>query len=605
VVEDEALVAKGLELVFSRHGHTVASVVDTGEEAVAIACDLRPDLVFMDIHLAGEMDGIEAAGVMRERFGIPVVFLTAYLDDETLSRAKVTEPYGYLIKPFQEREVLATIEMALHKHASEKALAVTRAELERAHEELGDQKRFFETLFHAIPCGVLVVGADNRVRAMNPLAEEMLGLCGESAKERCTGELLGCPHALAGTCGDPDSPFCGDCSLQTTIRRALGGDPTRRLAMGLRCRSLQKTRHADLQVSASAVTVGGETLCLVLLEDVTELSSLREQVRKERSFAGIVGQDPSMVALFGTIRELAPSAVPVLILGESGTGKELVATAIHNESPRAGQRFVAVNCGALPENLLESELFGHEKGAFTGATRDKKGRFELADGGTLFLDEVGELSQAMQVKLLRVLQGGTFERVGGERTLKVDVRILSATNKDLKREVAEGNFRSDLYYRLCVVPVHLPPLRERRRDIPLLARHLLERMAGKGEAESAPLDSEALAILMDFPWPGNVRELENALHFALIKSQGGPIRAEHLPPSMREPVVRPLQDLLYRPPLDWERVATAIREAGGNKVQAAKFLGVSRATLYRFLGRENHAPDDSTPGGADSTPRSK
>jgi DNA-binding NtrC family response regulator len=595
VVEDEALVAMGLELILIRHGYTVAAIVDTGEEAVTQTGDMGPDLVLMDIHLAGTMDGIEAARIVRERYAIPVVFLTAYVDEETLSRAKVAEPYGYLVKPFQEREVQAAIEMALYKNASERKLSEATAKLESAHGEMGEQKRFFETLFHSIPCGVMVVGADNRVRAMNHLTEEMLDISGGCALDRCTGEALGCPDARSGACGSHDTPFCRDCGLQSSIRRALEGKPVHRTQVGLRCRGTGATRHAEMLVSASSALVGDETRCIVLLEDVTELTALREQVHKDRSFSGIVGEGPAMVALFKSIRELAQSTAPVLILGESGTGKELVAAAIHNEGPRAKQHFVAVNCGALPENLLESELFGHVKGAFTGATRDKKGRFELADGGTLFLDEVAELSPSVQVKLLRILQDGTFERVGGERTQKVDVRILSATNKDLKREAEEGRFRSDLFYRLCVVPVHLPPLRERRRDIPLLIQHILVRITGKGAAEIPAMDSETLGILMDFPWPGNVRELENTLHFAFIKSQGGSIRKEHLPPSIREAAARPLQSLLHRTKLDWERVEKAIRESGGNKVRAAKHLGISRATLYRFLDEHNDGGEKTDP----------
>ena len=207
--------------------------------------------------------------------------------------------------------------------------------------------------------------------------------------------------------------------------------------------------------------------------DITEVTRLRRRLKTEQSFAGIVGRDTKMLELFDTIRQVADVNIPVLIQGESGTGKELVAAAIHNECPSADKLFVPVNCGALPEGVLESELFGHVKGAFTGAIHDRKGRFELANGGTIFLDEIGDIPAAMQVKLLRVLQEGIFQRVGGEENIKVDVRVISATNKNLAEEVAAGRFREDLFYRLCVVPVYLPSLRERRNDIPLLAEHFL------------------------------------------------------------------------------------------------------------------------------------
>jgi DNA-binding NtrC family response regulator len=301
-----------------------------------------------------------------------------------------------------------------------------------------------------------------------------------------------------------------------------------------------------------------------------------------------------MQALYDLIPELAESAAPVLIQGESGTGKELVAAALHNEGPRAGKLFVPVNCGALPEGLLESELFGHVRGAFTGAIRDKKGRFELADGGTIFLDEIGDISAAMQVKLLRVLQKGAFERVGSEKTIKVNVRVISATNKDLQREIAAGRFREDLYYRLSVVPLVVPPLRERPNDIPLLAVHLLAQYAEGAGRQGAAFSPEAMDLMLSYHWPGNVRELQNWIQFALIKCKGGPIRPEHLPP-----VALHTGALLAgghagagadprkgRMRLTAQSVREAIDRAGGNKVEAARLLGVSRATLYRFLDDE-------------------
>jgi transcriptional regulator with GAF, ATPase, and Fis domain len=322
--------------------------------------------------------------------------------------------------------------------------------------------------------------------------------------------------------------------------------------------------------------------------DITELGQLRSRLKTEQSFAGIVGRDAKMLQLFDTIREVAEVNIPVLIQGESGTGKELVAAAIHNESYGAEEPFVPVNCGALPEGVLESELFGHVKGAFTGAVRDRKGRFELADGGTIFLDEVGELPGATQVKLLRVLQEGTFQRVGGEETIKVDVRVISATNKNLTEEVAAGRFREDLFYRLCVVPVYLPPLRERRNDIPLLAEHLLKRALAEVDRESVVLSPEAVDVMMDYDWPGNVRELENAIRYALVKCRDNLLLPGYLPLKILKSHVP--RELYPKKPgkkrkrkLDAESVWLALEEAGGSKIEAARRLGVSRATLYRFL----------------------
>ena len=345
----------------------------------------------------------------------------------------------------------------------------------------------------------------------------------------------------------------------------------------------------DLQLSAFIVKEEGrssESLCMVFsFVDITELTHLRRRLKTEQSFAGIVGRNAKMLELFDTIREVAEVDVPVLIQGESGTGKELVAAAIHNESLSADKPFVPVNCGALPEGVLESELFGHVKGAFTGAVRDRKGRFELANGGAIFLDEIGELPGAMQVKLLRVLQEGTFQRVGGEETIKVDVRVISATNKNLAEEVAAGRFREDLFYRLCVVPIYLPSLRERRNDIPLLAEHLLRKALTEVGREDVGLSSEAIDVMMDYDWPGNVRELENAIRYALVKCRDNLLLPEHLPLNTLKAHMptQPSPKKHRKRKLDAETVRRMLEETGGNKLEAAIRLGVSRATLYRFL----------------------
>ena len=314
------------------------------------------------------------------------------------------------------------------------------------------------------------------------------------------------------------------------------------------------------------------------LGTVQDISELKQ---KKDSFSGIIGRDPKMKDLFEMIREITEVDIPVFIQGESGTGKELVARAIHNEGPRVHKAFVPVNCGALPEGLLESELFGHVKGSFTGALRDRKGRFEMANGGTLFLDEIGDLPKVMQAKLLRVLQEGKFERVGDEKTISVDVRIISAANRNLKHEVEKGNFRDDLYYRISVVPIHMPPLRKRKNDIPLLINDFLEKATYKGQ-KTKTISESALSVMIDYAWPGNVRELQSAIHYALIKSRGKIIQPAHLPIELRKQKI----DRLSRGPslrLDSKTVKEALIRSGGNKAKASRYLGVGRATLYRFL----------------------
>jgi len=322
------------------------------------------------------------------------------------------------------------------------------------------------------------------------------------------------------------------------------------------------------------------------LRSLGTVQDVTEQTHKKQQFAGIIGRTKEMQELFDTILELADVNIPVLIQGESGTGKELVAAAIHNKGLRAKKPFVPLNCSALPEGLLESELFGHVKGSFTGAVRDKKGRFELADGGTLFLDEVADLPKVVQAKLLRVLQEGSFQRVGDEKTITVDVRLISAANRDLKQEVKKGHFRDDLFYRISVVPIYMPPLRDRKNDIPLLLEHSLKQAVEEGQFNEG-ISKEALGVLIDYPWPGNVRELQSAICFALIKSKGKEILPDHLPVELNQYKC----ERNYRGPsckLREENVRTVLIQTGGNKSRAAKLLGIGRATLYRFLSEHPH-----------------
>ena len=328
---------------------------------------------------------------------------------------------------------------------------------------------------------------------------------------------------------------------------------------------------------------------MAVLRDETVEHELRDELTLERRFHGMVGVSRAAREVFAAIQRVSLSDYPVLVTGESGTGKELVAGAIHAESSRRAGAFVPVNCGAIPETIVESELFGHVRGAFTGAIRDKKGRFELAHQGTLFLDEVGELPLPIQAKLLRVLETQRFGRVGDEREIQVDVRIVSATNRDLRRMVRDGDFREDLFYRLCVVPLDLPPLRERREDIPLLIDHALERIARETGRAGLRVGGDALDVLRAYGWPGNVRELINALQYASVRCTGTEIGAEHLPPEVREGTApsrvpaTPRADRRYK--LTADAVDRALAETGGNKAEAARRLGVGRATLYRFLDR--------------------
>ena len=323
----------------------------------------------------------------------------------------------------------------------------------------------------------------------------------------------------------------------------------------------------------------------------SEVERLRTQVELERDFHHIVGRSKPMRTLFRQVKLVAASNSTVLIQGESGTGKELIARAIHQQSPRADRPFVAIDCGTLPEPLLESELFGHARGAFTGAIQAKKGLFEEAHGGTLLLDEIGDTAPVFQSKLLRVLQESEIRPVGANKSIKVDVRVIAATNKDLKQQVEKGAFREDLYYRLAVVPLQLPALRERREDIPLLVEHCIKKYCGQNHFALKRVAAKALQLLLDAPWPGNVRELENVLERAVLLSPGAEIRPEalfpHQPPARGEgegqflpQMARAAQEMVER-----EKIREVLHRARGVRSRAARLLGISRATLYSKLKR--------------------
>jgi two-component system response regulator AtoC len=323
-----------------------------------------------------------------------------------------------------------------------------------------------------------------------------------------------------------------------------------------------------------------------------EVGRLRSEVRADRRFGEIVARSPAMIAALEVAQKVAPYPSPVLISGASGTGKELVARLIHRESERASSPFVPVNCGAIPETLLESEFFGYVKGAFTGADRDRTGLFEAANGGTLFLDEVGELPTSLQVKLLRALQDGEIRRLGGTESMEVDVRIIAATNRDLEGMVQQGEFREDLYYRLAVVPIHLPALCRRREEIPDLVHHFLQRHRERLGVKVEAISPEAMEGLLKYPWPGNIRELENLLERVVVLAEGAEIEAADLPEDIlhpspdRAPVAISDHDLsVKRHSAELERVLIrrALERTGGNKTQAAELLDLSpRALRYKI-----------------------
>ena len=335
-----------------------------------------------------------------------------------------------------------------------------------------------------------------------------------------------------------------------------------------------------------------------------EAAERRGPLRQRYGFDNIVGSSPEMQRVFKSVSQIAPSRATVLITGESGTGKELVAAAIHHHSPRASGPFVRLHCAALAETLLESELFGHERGAYTGADRRREGRFEQADGGTLFLDEIGEIPPSTQVKLLRVLQEREFERVGGNQTLRVDVRVIAATNRDLKEMVAAGKFREDLYYRLNVINLHLPSLRERPSDIPALAAAFLKRYAEENGKAVTKISDAALLQLANYGWPGNVRELENVIERAVVLAEGDTIEPSHLPPELSVTTRR--TGLLAIPGATMEEleryaILQTLEAVGGSTAKAAEMLGISVRKIQYKLQEYGAAPKSHVPAVAGET----
>jgi two-component system response regulator HydG len=322
-----------------------------------------------------------------------------------------------------------------------------------------------------------------------------------------------------------------------------------------------------------------------------EIRDLRARIEPTAEFSGLIGKDPKMQVIYKLIEDVAPTDATVLIQGESGTGKELVARAIHQHSPRREKPFVVINCSAYPSTLLESELFGHEKGAFTGASRRRAGRFEQAHGGTVFLDEIGEISATAQIKLLRVLQSQKFERIGGEQTLSVDVRILAATNKNLLDQVKAGIFREDLFYRLNVIPILLPPLRDRQNDIPLLGRHFLRTFAARQKKDIQDFGSEAMRILLNHRWTGNVRELENTIEHAVVLAKGQSVEAVDLPllvsGAAAQPAPSPGKTITQN---EARLLREVLEECNWNKTEAAQRLGISRSTLYEKIKKYQLIP---------------
>jgi transcriptional regulator with PAS, ATPase and Fis domain len=445
-----------------------------------------------------------------------------------------------------------------------------------------------EAVVSFIDEGVIVADLDGRVIYHNPAAAALLGAAGN--------QPLTSLHAVLGITEDQSI----DKALAEAARGGKETDEelTDFVRFQRRIMINGEPRYLDLHSCQTCELVGQTRL--MIIRDVTERHRLEMLI--DRSRGDLVTNDRKVLSLLERVHQVAPSNASVLLQGESGTGKTHIARLIHRLSRRANKPFIEVNCAAIPTSLIESELFGHVKGAFTGATRDRPGRFQAAHGGTLFLDEIAEIPMHLQAKLLRVLQDHEFEPVGSDKTLHVDIRIITASNRDLREMVDEGDFRADLYYRLAVFTLNVPPIRERRGDIPLLLKHFCENLEARGYPAGVSCSSEAMQILMNYNWPGNVRELENAVEHALICAVDGTVKPESLPEQIRMSV---LADQMWaggerasgapdRTAADTaadedeqarREIEHALLQSNGNRTAAAKLLGVDRTTLWRRMQR--------------------
>jgi len=443
---------------------------------------------------------------------------------------------------------------------------------------------YWKTVVDTIQDGIMIVNAGGTIVSVNKALEKISGYT--------KNEMIGKPCSII-NCNICEIAFegAGDhwCALFKTGKL----DMRKCTIMRKDGSYIHVLKNASLLHDTSGKVIGAvETLTDIteIVKKDNQIAAFRRELRSEDGFYGLLGTSATMERVFDLITNAAQSDAPVIILGESGTGKELVATAIHKMSARKRKPFVKVNCAALTESLLESELFGHVRGAFTGAVKGREGRFETARGGGIFLDEIGDLPLTVQVKLLRVLEEKVIERVGDNRSTPVDVRITTATNRDLRKLVDQGNFREDLFYRINVIPITVAPLRERVEDIPLLAENFFRRLQLKSDKNIQGMTTAAMERLMAYSWPGNVRELKSAFEYAFVSCQQSMIQAYHFPPDICQtpkPFKSRKKEPLNREEIKKKQLIAALEKAGGNQSRAAEILGVTRVTVWNRMKRYN------------------
>ena len=587
VVDDEASLRNTFRIFLERAGYETVVAVGSFDDALTAVSSRIFDLIITDIVLES-YSGIDLLKEFRER-GItcPVVIVTGYPHVDTASDAVRLGAFDYLAKPVEKEALLKTARLAIHQYRLEQE----KKEAEQAREQY---RCFLETIFKSVSDSIISVDRNQNILKMNQAATRFFGEMNTKMHE---GGNLG------GVCDNKEM-----CQLTDNVTKVL---ETGIEVTDHRVECLQDGPCKVMSICISPLDdgTGTPTGAVLVFRDMTR--KMQPTVQGRTRFHRMIGASAVMQNIYMMIENIGKVDTSVLVTGASGTGKELAVHALHQESQRRSRPLVMIDCTAIPENLLESELFGHKKGSFTGADENRGGRIIQAEGGTLFLDEIGNISMTVQLRLLRFLQEKTFYPVGSDKAIQVDVRVVAATNVDLKEKVRSGDFREDLYFRLRIIDIHLPPLREREGDIVLLTHHFLHQFAQKIDKDFTGISEQALSLLCQYAWPGNIRELEHVIERACVLCQGATISSENLPeeivhqskhvhpqapvPPVKQEVTESTHvrqfTLSEKEQQTTENIIEALRKAGGNKAKAARILKIDRTTLYRKI-RELHIDID-------------
>lgn len=555
IIDDE----EGIRFTFNKFLTAKKYNVDTAkdfDEALEHISDNDYDVIFADIILRGNTGIDVLREINKRKLNCPVIMITGYPNIDTASEALRLGAFDYIPKPIQKDTLFHAVDVALQ------------------HKAVMDEKEKYrlnlEAIFTSVKDAIISVDKDLNIIEINNAAEKICGLNRTIVGKKFDSEEKGCNRKCVK-------------SLIETIKKKTSFESGR-----IECQSKDKS---DQIVSLTNFPLldrhGIFSGAIMVVRDETRLNSLERDLRDRQEYHKIIGKSKKMQDIYSLIDLLSDVESTVLISGESGTGKELVAAALHYKGNRSNNNLVKVNCSALSENLLESELFGHVRGAFTGAVKDKTGRFKTADGGTIFLDEIADISPKIQIKLLRVLQEKEFELVGDSKTIKVDVRVIAATNQNLTNKVRDGLFREDLFYRLNVMKIIISPLRERREDIPLLVEHFISVFNKKFNKNISSISPEVQQIFFDYLWPGNVRELEHSLEHAFILCKQTVISVNHLPPELINYDAKAASCLKDGKLKDPDIIIDALKKSFWNKTKAAQLLGISRRSIYRKIKEFN------------------